>query len=64
MYPEEMDFAKLRAFSSGIIHTVPDGLQDTCERGDTNTRTDKNDSLIFLEIFGCGSKRSIDHNYR
>jgi len=62
-YPEEVDFAEARLLL-GVVHAVPDGFEDGCERRDTDTSTDEERDLVLEDVFGGGAKGAVDVDSR
>jgi hypothetical protein len=57
--PEEVDLPQARA-TLGVVHPVPDTLQNRGEWRDTNTGTDQYGNFELEHILGCRTKWTID----
>lgn len=71
--PEPLEGAKITAdpeevylgqagLALRIVHSVPDGLENRGERRDTDTSSDQHGNLVFENVLGCGTERSVDIN--
>ena len=49
--PEEVDFAQARPSTPGIIHAVPNALEDRCEWRDTDPCSNENGHLVLGHVF-------------
>jgi len=56
--PEKFDPLKLHLLLT--LMTIPNILQDGCERRHANTTTDKNSNLMIKGIFGGSTKRAVN----
>lgn len=61
--PEEVNFAET-SLLLGVVHAVPDALEDGSEWGDTNTGTNEDDGFVFEDIFGGGAEWTVDVDSR
>ena len=50
--PEEVNLPQT-SLTLRIVHPIPDRLQDTGKRRDTNTCTTKNCNFILEDVLGC-----------
>jgi hypothetical protein len=57
--PEEVHFPQPCA-ALREVHAVPDTLQDTCKRRDTNTCTNKYSDFKLEHVFGSGTEGPVD----
>lgn len=58
--PEEINLPQARPLMLGIVHAVPDALEDRCKWRYTDPCSDENGHLVLEHVFGCASKRTID----
>ena len=57
--PEEVDLSQARSLL-GVVHAVPDGLEDGGEGGHTDTGTDEDGDLVLEDILRGRSKGTIN----
>ncbi len=57
--PEEVDLPET-SLLLGIVHPVPDTLQDRGERGHADTGADQRHHLILEHVFGRAAEWSVD----
>lgn len=59
--PEEVHLGKT-GLALGVVHAVPDGLENRGERRNTDTSTDEHGNLVLEHILRCRAERSVDVN--
>jgi hypothetical protein len=57
--PKEVDLPQART-TLGVVHPIPDTLQDGGKWRDTNTGTDQHGNFKLKHIFRCRAKWSVD----
>ena len=61
--PEEVDLSETRP-ALGVVHPVPDTLQNRSEGRNTNTGTDQDGDFELEHVLGSGTERTIDVDSR